>query len=549
MARVLIVDDRPVNIELLATMLGYLGHEAESAADGAEAWARLESGAMPQLLITDLVMPNLGGEDLIRRLRAEPATADLPVIIHTASYRSRDARGIAAALGVRWILPKPCDLPDLAAMVADALGEPVPAQGGAGAARPGPEPDPRTRQNMGERLAAMVDLALKLGQEEEPQGLVALFCDATARMLRVRYVGIAMFAPDGSLNAFAARGLDAGVVPQVQAEAGSCPAAAALMVRSGPGMLLAARPGDFTGLPAAHPPVRTLMACAVRAHDGIVGWMYGAERIDGSTFLAEDERVLLALAAVLGTRYSSMLAMDALDRRVAERTRELEAANAELDAFSLLVSHDLRAPLAKVAGLVQVLQHTQAATLTPAAGHLFERIAANVSEMTALTGSLLEFARMSRQPVRMASVALDAVARGALDAHAEEIARRQVGIVLHPLPVCQCDASLMAQVFANLVGNAVKYTRRRDAAAIEIGAHRVAGEVLVFVQDNGAGFDAAAADGLFAPFKRFHAAAEFEGTGVGLAVVRQIVNRHGGRVWAESRPGEGARFTFTLPVS
>ncbi len=312
-------------------------------------------------------------------------------------------------------------------------------------------------------------------------------------------------------------------------------------------MLLAARPGDFTGLPAAHPPVRTFMACAIQDRGRMLGWMYVADRRDRLPFPAEDERVLLALGAVLGNCYHSMLAMDVLDRRVAERTRELEAVNASLEEFATLVSHDLRAPLANMSGLLQMLRHVHGASLPPAAGQLLDRVGANVVGMTSLIESLLQLSRMSRQPVQLQRVALEDVVRECLEPHAAAMAAGEVEVRVAALPTVQADPVLLRQVFANLLGNAFKYSRHRPQPRVEVGAQRIAGEHLLFVRDNGAGFDSSQAPGLFTPFQRFHPASEFEGTGVGLAVVKRIVSRHGGRIWAESAPDQGACFTFTLP--
>ena len=554
MAHILVADDRRANFEVLEAVLVHHGHTIEWAVDGEDAWSRIGQ-RLPDLVITDLVMPNLGGEGLVRRLRGDPRTAHLPVVIHTASYRSRQARSLADALGVRWILPKPSEPRDLLAMVADALGEPMAAQptplwGHTAEPLAHALPDAtRPHPALLQRFDSIVNLGLGLAFERDADGLVTLFGETAQRVFRARYVGVVLLAPDGGLHAFDAQGFTADAEREVAEQATTCEAARLLALRAdGPGMLLAARPGDFTGLPPAHPPVHTFMACRIAARDSVMGWMWIADGHGGLPFPVEDERLLQALAAMLGSFHGSQLATDELDRRVAERTRELEAANAELDAFSLLVSHDLRAPLANIAGLVKVLQHMPGAVLPPAGTHMLERVGANVVALNGLIESLLHFARMSRQPMRLAPVHLAPLVWTSLQVHAAEIEARQIDVCVQPMPQCLADAALIGQVFANLIANAVKYTRQRAQARIEIGSHQVAGEHLLYVRDNGAGFDMAQAEGLFTPFQRFHEASDFEGSGVGLAIVKQIVTRHGGRVWAESMPDQGACFTFTLPA-
>jgi len=236
-----------------------------------------------------------------------------------------------------------------------------------------------------------------------------------------------------------------------------------------------------------------------------------------------------------------------LERRVAERTAELEAANRELESFSYSVSHDLRAPLRAVTGFAAMLRSQHAAALPEAARHQIERIEANAARMGALIDDLLMLSRASMQALKRRPTDMEALARMA--AHeATEQAGRAVEVVIHPLPAVQGDHALLRQVWANLLGNAVKYSRGRDAPRIEIGARLLENAVEYYVRDNGAGFDPRHASRLFSLFQRLHSEEEFEGTGVGLALVERIVRRHGGQVGAEGAPGEGATFRFSLPA-
>jgi PAS domain S-box-containing protein len=235
-----------------------------------------------------------------------------------------------------------------------------------------------------------------------------------------------------------------------------------------------------------------------------------------------------------------------LEQRVIERTAQLEAANKELEAFSYSVSHDLRAPLRAVDGFSRILLEEYASQLVPTAQRYLQLVRGNVRQMGQLIDDLLTFSRLSRQPLRKQTVApADLVRRVLADLHAEQAGRR-VETVIGELPPCQADPALLRQVLVNLLANALKFTRRRGLARIEIGCQKSDGKWVYFVKDNGVGFDMRYAHKLFGVFQRLHRAEEYEGTGVGLAIVQRILHRHGGRAWAEAAVDRGATFYFTL---
>jgi len=241
---------------------------------------------------------------------------------------------------------------------------------------------------------------------------------------------------------------------------------------------------------------------------------------------------------------------DTLECRVAERTVQLEEANKELESFSYTVSHDLRAPLRHVQGFVGMLQRASDGQLSDEAQRYLKTIAEASLEMGCLIDDLLAFSRMGRAQVRASRVDLHELVQDTLRGLEMETTGRKVVWQTAPMAPVVGDPSLLKQVLANLVGNAVKYSRMRDPAVIEIGcAGEEGGRVILFVRDNGAGFDMQYAHKLFGVFQRLHRAEEFEGTGIGLATVRRIVARHGGRVWAEGAVNEGATFYFTLKPS
>jgi signal transduction histidine kinase len=229
------------------------------------------------------------------------------------------------------------------------------------------------------------------------------------------------------------------------------------------------------------------------------------------------------------------------------RAGELAAANHELEAFSYSVSHDLRAPLRHIHGFGEMLQRATAGALPEKAQRCVDTIMSASAEMGALIDDLLAFSRMGRVELRTRDVALDALVSEAIRAIEMPEGGRQIDWRITPLGGAAGDPSMIRQVLVNLIGNAVKYTRMRERARIEIGcAGEEDGRLIVFVRDNGAGFDPQYAHKLFGVFQRLHRAEDFEGTGIGLAIVRRIVSRHGGRVWAEGAIDQGAAFFFTL---
>jgi len=238
-----------------------------------------------------------------------------------------------------------------------------------------------------------------------------------------------------------------------------------------------------------------------------------------------------------------------LEQRVVERTAQLQKVNEELESFSYSVSHDLRAPLRAMDGFSRILLDDYGPTLDGEAKEYLQIIRDNAGQMGQLIDDLLNFSRLSRQPLQKRAVETSHVVRTVLEDLSIEQQGRELEIAVNELPACTADASLLKQVFVNLLSNAFKYTRDRHPAVVEVGCqngehgHK---EPTFYVKDNGTGFDMKYANKLFGVFQRLHRAEDYTGTGVGLAIVQRIVNRHGGRVWAEAEPDKGATFYFTL---
>ena len=235
-----------------------------------------------------------------------------------------------------------------------------------------------------------------------------------------------------------------------------------------------------------------------------------------------------------------------LEDRVQERTAELKAINEELEAFSASVSHDLRGPLHVISGYSVMLEETYGRILDAEGRKYLQRIDASVQQMANIIEDLLKLSRLGRQQLKLQTTNLNEIIGRILADCEPAIKARKIEWRIGDLPEAECDQGLIKQVFTNLISNAIKYTRLHETAVIEIGQTVMDEDFVITVRDNGAGFDMKHADKLFGAFQRLHRQSEFEGTGIGLATVRRIIQRHGGRIWAEGEVEKGAAFHFTL---
>jgi signal transduction histidine kinase len=284
-------------------------------------------------------------------------------------------------------------------------------------------------------------------------------------------------------------------------------------------------------------PIRTL------APIGAIGNYWATHHIP----TAEEMTLLQSLADITAVTIENVNVYAELEQRVADRTAQMEAANKELEAFSYSVSHDLRAPLRSILGYSDILREDNFDQLNESGKQILNTVQQNARKMNTLIEDLLQFSKLGKKPLEKTQVNNQKLVKNVIE-EMDPVLTAKASISVSEMYPIEADMSLLRQVWINLIGNAIKYSSKKEHPVIEIGSYKSGNEITFVVKDNGAGFDTRYADKLFGAFQRLHKYAEFPGTGVGLALVQRIINRHGGKVWAEGKVNEGAAFYFTLPV-
>ena len=292
--------------------------------------------------------------------------------------------------------------------------------------------------------------------------------------------------------------------------------------------------------------VKSLTMVPIRTLDpiGAIGNYWAVKRQP----TADEVWLLQSLADITAVTIENVNVYAELEQRVKERTLQLEAINKELEAFSYSVSHDLRAPLRTVRSYTEILLEDHGERLNEEGRRIANKILSGAGNMGLLIDHLLTFFKTDKKELTKSTISMKAVVKGLVDELTAHEKNRDIAFHIRELPDAKADASLIKQVWENLISNAIKYTGHKENAIIEIGSKPSEKGIVYYVKDNGAGFDMQYYDKLFTVFQRLHAAEEFNGTGIGLATVQRIIHRHGGQIWANGKRGEGASFYFSLPL-
>jgi signal transduction histidine kinase len=532
-ARLLIVDDEAAQMQALCDTLGPEGYITRGFTSAHEALAALREQPF-DLLLTDLMMPEIDGIALLRA--CHDIDRDLACIVMTGHGTIASAVSALKAGALDYVL-KPFRMNSILPVLERALA---------------------TRRLKMENIQLRESVAIYELSRAITQGLVHDEIVQRTLAAAVQHgesdaAWVLVPAPDGSeLCVAGASGHNS------QSLAG----ARFAMDASVDGWLVQARaeleaPEALSDARAlfAHPfDARIGIALPIFAGGKVFGVLgFGSAR-PGRSIRAGQLKTLDILARTAASAFetASLVAElrrvnEGLELRVRERTRELELANKDLESFSYSVSHDLREPLRAVEGFCELFREEFGAAVPEAGRRLLERIWAGSSRMSQLINDLLHFARFSREPLHRLRVPLREMVLRTVERLEEGSGGRQVTVTVGDLPDCFGDQALLEQVMINLLSNAFKFTAGRNPASVEVGALRQGEAVVYFVRDNGVGFDMKYADKLFAVFQRLHSREEFEGTGIGLSIVQRIIQRHGGKVWADSRLQEGTTMYFSLP--
>ncbi|HEV8358991.1 MAG TPA: response regulator [Candidatus Thermoplasmatota archaeon] len=532
--RALVVDDQPADRKLLRTVLNAEGITVLEADDGVAALRVLETSPV-DVVLSDILLPHMDGFRLCHEIRSRPAIAAVPVLLVSGSFLTPDDAGVGAGVGADGFIPKPFSAPVLLALIAR-----VTAPGYTRAPSSASEPvvlkqyADLLREKLTTKARALEETQQVLLQRNaELQEALTRLRDREARLaVLVANVPAVLWTTDRELRltsisgaAIEAMGLRESAVPGKRVAE------------------LAGPPGDeeaterflrqaLDGRPLTG--VGNFGSFAVQFH--VEPLRNGAGDVVGTVGAAID----------VSERKAAEARIAALNAALQQRAAELDAANKELESFAYSVSHDLRAPLRSLDGFSQALREEYAGKLDAQGLDYLDRVRGASQRMSELIDALLGLSRTARAEMASREVDLTAVAESIAADLAKAAPERKVRFAIAGGLRARGDPALVRAVLDNLLRNAWKFTGHHPEAVIEVGATQADGEACFFVRDDGAGFDPAYADKLFRPFQRLHAAGDFEGTGVGLATVHRIVQRHGGRVWAEGQVEKGATFYFTL---
>jgi signal transduction histidine kinase/CheY-like chemotaxis protein len=534
-ARLLVVDDEPAQMKALCETLGQQGYATTGFTSARLALECLATQEF-DLVLTDLMMPEMDGIALLRA--AQQIDRDLAGVVMTG-HGTIDTAVQAMQGGALDYILKPFRLNTVVPVLQKALA---------------------TRALQTENIQlhetlSIYELCVAITHGLEREEVLERTLDAAFQLNDASEVAIALpVEGDARLQVAGARGPNAAQLRGATFESDA--AFAKWLARASWELSDEQAAGNPTSV-FEHPlqAISSGIALPMLARGEMAGILTFSSVRPRHRITLGQVKALGVLASTAGSALGAAslwqqlrAANRDLERRVRERTGELETANAELEAFSYSVSHDLRAPLRVIDGYCQMFLSEHSAGVAPAGRKLLENACDGVTRMGNLIESLLTFSHFARAPIEKRRVSTAEVVKRVVAQIRTEEPGHTVEVNAHDLPDCSGDPALLEQVFAKLLGNAFKFTRGRRDARVEVSGRAEGDELVYEVRDNGVGFDMRYAGKLFGVFQRLHSRADFEGAGIGLSIVQRIVQRHGGRVWAESQPERGALFCFALPA-
>jgi signal transduction histidine kinase/DNA-binding response OmpR family regulator len=590
----LVVDDKLENRYLLCALLSGHGFNVTEANDGQAALEEARKRP-PDILISDLLMPVMDGYTLLREWKADGHLRRIPFIVYTATYTEPKDEKLALDMGADAFIVKPAEPEPFMARVREVL---VRADAGQVTAHVPRIDEDEAYKTYSEVLVKKVE---KKNRELEQRALELAASEAHIRRLNRLY--LALSETNQSIVHLHDREELFRAICRIAVERGGFALAWIGWLNTGNGDIeLLAWAGEsriwFDRLPRfnirgaraapveialsegqiylcndllaspRHAPLHAIMREAGLRAAASLPLRLGGHIVGALTLFSDEPEFfddqLMSLVIEMASDVSFALenfeheelrrhaeeelrqAYLDLEQKVAARTRELASANKDLEAYAYTVSHDLRAPLRGIDGFTRMVLERNRSRLDAADQELLQRVLAAAGRMGALIDDLLQLSTLSRQSMQLETVDLSKMADDILSELRAGKPEAQFETTVAPGCTARGDARLLRMLLGNLLENAVKYSARQPQPHVEFGLEQQAGEVVFWVRDNGAGFDMKLAHKLFQPFQRYHHPEEFEGTGIGLATVARIVERHGGRIWAESAPGQGAVFRFTL---
>jgi signal transduction histidine kinase/CheY-like chemotaxis protein len=589
---ILVVDDLPVNRQFLATLLGYAGHRVVEAEDGLEALA-VARRERPQLAIVDILMPNMNGIDFVRELRQRSPLDNTSILFYTATYRLEEAQQMAGSVGVTDVLRKPARPEEILEMVDKLLGRP--AGSSLAYASASMQESNLQMEHLNTRMVAMIELQLELAAQRDLDVLFKTTCRGARAILGARRSAVGILTEDEqSLLHFVADGSSELSLEQQRPPSPDAGALGALLALQRPQRIrkdaststdpeMSSR-GTFPDYDAC----QSFLGLPLRTPSRCYGWMYFVDRVDGEDFSIEDERLATTLAAQFTIVYENAclldkvrqsvlelqesnrqlaLTHDDLEQRVERRTQELvraqsklqqnavelerraaqlERSNKDLEVYAYVASHDLQEPLRSVTGFCELLRDRYRGQFDEQADRWFDKIIRGAGRMKTMIQDVLAYSQVQSGGQRLCPTDLARVFDEAVENLSQPIRESGAQVTRDELPTIVCDPTQMVLLFQNLIANAVKYHGGKPPR-VHVSARHDQQNWVISVTDNGIGIAPEHFQRIFQRFKRLHRQSEYQGTGIGLAICQCIAERHSGRIWVESEPGQGSVFMVEIP--